>query len=335
MNSVSSTNISNTDKNSENIAAQAADWLVRLTDEDSPPSTQEQTEFQHWLDADPRHLKAVQRMQSLTGSLQNMPGSAARAALNANTREHANWSNLAKILSLMLVLVLPLWLLSSTQTAQVLMADKRTDINEWETWTLTDNSSLTLYANSAVDVNFDLAKRRLNLLKGELLIDVAHDTSRPLEVITQHGSFRALGTRFVVQKRDNATVLTVLESTVLASKHGDDNPTNGVRISAGEQITMYANSMSDVTQTNTEKFERNWQSRQLVVNGQPLSTVLADLAKYHKGHVSYDAAELSNIKVMAVLPLDDPERALQLLSESLPISVNSYSPWLVRVSLSK
>lgn len=320
------------------IPAQAADWLVRLSEEDPAPTQQDFDDFERWQQSDPRHRQAVTSMQSLLGNLQNLPASAAHAALAAGKTEstHNHWQALAKTLCLVLALLLPIQYLNSTQTLSSWLADKRTSSQEWQSWTLSDNSTLQLSGNSAVDINFDAEQRQLRLLRGELLIDVASDAAfpkgkRPLDVITQHGRFRALGTRFVVQHSANSTVLTVLESTVLVFPAAG-NPAKGIAVSSGEQLRLEAPHLHQITQLDTEKFERNWRNRQFVVSGQPLSAVLEKLAHYHKGHLLYDREALTDIEVMAVLPLDDPERALQLLSESLPIKVTQYSPWLLHIA---
>jgi transmembrane sensor len=39
------------------------------------------------------------------------------------------------------------------------------------------------------------------------------------------------------------------------------------------------------------------------------------------------------LRVTAVLPADDSQRALRLLARSLPIKIEHYTPWITRVSL--
>ena len=34
----------------------------------------------------------------------------------------------------------------------------------------------------------------------------------------------------------------------------------------------------------------------------------------------------------AVLPLDDTDRALQLIADTLPLSIKTYTPWLIVIS---
>ena len=41
---------------------------------------------------------------------------------------------------------------------------------------------------------------------------------------------------------------------------------------------------------------------------------------------------LAGLRVSAVLPLDDTDRALQLIADTLPLQIKTYTPWLVVIS---
>ena len=270
----------------------------------------------------------------MMGAIDAVPKLAARAALEAGKTDprQVDWPSLAKNLSLVVLLLVPLYWLYSTQTIAIWSADMRTAHQQWQAWTLEDGSTLRLSGNSVVDIDFDPDLRRLEVLRGGLLIDVAQDRERPLEVVSKHGRFIALGTRFVVEKRNNLTVLTVLESTVQVKPTDAGLTDNDIRLVAGEQIAIADHRIGSIAKLNAAKFERNWRAGQLVVDGQPLPTVLAALSHHHAGLLLYDSDALASVQVMAVIPLHDPDRALQLLSESLPITVNRYSPWMVHIS---
>ncbi|MEM9623407.1 MAG: FecR domain-containing protein [Pseudomonadota bacterium] len=315
------------------IATTAAHWVVRLSEEDLPPSQRELAEYALWLDADPRHREAVEALSSMVDALDDMPGEAAASALKAGEAVLSGWQAAAKHLVLFLAVLVPLFVLSTSNSLDLWMADKRTPANAWQSWVLEDNSTLVLSGNSAVNVNFDQDLRTLELLKGDLLIDVGHDVDRPLEVVTEHGRFRALGTRFVVQQRAEQTVLTVLESSVQAHTLVSGQAAASQEITAGEQISVSNQGIGSPAKIDPERFERNWRAGKLVVNGTRLTDVLDELARHHSGYLLYDDT-LAPIEVMAVLPLDDPQQALELLGESLPIDLNRYSPWLVHVTVS-
>ena len=94
------------------------------------------------------------------------------------------------------------------------MADLRTATGRWETRTLADGTRITQGSASAVNLRYDERRRVIELVRGEILMDVAPDAARPFLVETVHGSIQALGTRFVVDHQAGATVLSMIESRV-------------------------------------------------------------------------------------------------------------------------
>lgn len=62
----------------------------------------------------------------------------------------------------------------------------------------------------------------------------------------------------------------------------------------------------------------------------PLYQVIADLSHYHHGYLKAHA-EVAKLRFTGVLPTDDPEAALNLLKDALPISVERRNPWVTRL----
>lgn len=99
-----------------------------------------------------------------------------------------------------------------------LLADHATATGEQQQITLPDNTQLMLNSRTVVDIDFTAQQRRIHLHSGEVYICSGHnpDEQRPLLVITNEGSLRALGTAFVVQRQNDATRLEVTEAAVMA-----------------------------------------------------------------------------------------------------------------------
>jgi transmembrane sensor len=47
--------------------------------------------------------------------------------------------------------------------------------------------------------------------------------------------------------------------------------------------------------------------------------------------VQFDPEQLAGLRVSAVLPLDDPQRALQLIAEALPVRIRPFGPWWLAI----
>ena len=229
---------------------------------------------------------------------------------------------------LALALLLPLGVLVQHYPPAYLLADIRTGTGQWSTQQLPDGSRLSLDGRSAVDLHFDAHSRTLHLLGGEILLDVAKEAGRPFLVVTEHGSIRALGTRFVVERSDASTRLAMLESSTEVKSAGSTRT-----VTAGQQVRFDAHGIQASEAIDAAGLEQAWSSHQWVVREAPLGEVLERLSRHHGGYLLFDAKALAHLKVSAVLPADDSQRALRLLARSFPIRVEHYTPWITRISL--
>lgn len=307
------------------INEQAANWLILLNEPDADERLR--AEFEVWKHSDPRHAAAAERLQGFIGQMAALrPQKASvHAALDAAFSSRNTRSKRSTTALLLLFALLPAWALWRSELPSYMLADLRTQPAQWLQHQLPDQSLLTLNGNSAVDVQYDSELRRIRLLRGEVLVEVAHDPARPFVVETEQGQMRALGTRFVVTRQNDVTLLTMLESRVAAS--AVDAPIT-VEVSAGEQARITRSDVQLTAPVDTRSVEDSWRHHQLVVTDQPLPDVLDQLARQFPGHVQFDREELANLRVSAVLPLDDSTRALNLLAEVLPLQVREFTPWL-------
>ncbi len=324
------------------ITRQAAEWLVRMSADDLTLDTKAttQAEFEKWQQADPRHAQAAKQMARIITQTQQVRDAAAdptpaRAAIEAALKEKRKSSqrkNFAVTMALVFALVMPVGLVAHHYPLAYLLADMRTTTSEWKTHRLDDRSQMTLGSNSAINITFNGDKRELELVRGEILVDVAKDPTRSFVVKTQHGNIRALGTRFVVTLGKEATTLTMLESSALMqTAHQTRHHPDELMINAGQQAQLSTQGISAVVQIDNRAIADAWKFHQLVVENRPLRQVLDELARYHTGYIHYDHAALKNMHVSAVLPLDDTEKALQLLAQSFPLNIRTITPWLVIV----
>jgi transmembrane sensor len=90
----------------------------------------------------------------------------------------------------------------------------RTDIGERRSITLADGSTIDLNARSQVRIEFSRDQRRVELVSGQALFQVAKDKIRPFIVSSGEATVRAVGTQFDVNRRLNSTTVTVLEGKV-------------------------------------------------------------------------------------------------------------------------
>lgn len=338
----------------DSIAEQAARWIVALTSDDPAERVQAMEGFMAWKQLDPQHASVAASMEHFLGRVQTARRSeggnhgvhdrapAAVAALNASfsaagrrpRRPGKRLKSAGVLLLLAVLFCLPLMLSLQVWSPRYLMADVHTAAGKWQTKVLDDGSRITLNGFSAVNLHFDSRRRTLELVQGEVLVEVAHDAARPFVVETSHGSIRALGTRFIVSREDNVTVLSMLESRVAVQTAMQRAAASKeeVVVSAGESVRISAGRVGDMEAADAVSLSTAWASHQLVVQERPMSEVLDALSRYRRGTIHYDRAQLADLKVSAVLPLDDTGRALQLLQDGFPaLRIRTLTPYLVLV----
>lgn len=327
----------------ESLAAQAAEWIVLLSSDDESQRRRARANLEAWKRADPRHAAAAARMERLIGHADavrgtgtSAQGAAALGTVLARPGRLRRARAHAVALLLALALAVPAWLALQAYPPAYLMADLRAGTGQWQTQTLPDGTRIMLNSASAVNLRYDAARRAIELIQGEILVEVAKDASRPFLVETRDGSMRVLGTRFIVSRGESSTLLKVLESSVRVQTAAQQRAAgaDGITVAAGQQLRFTAAGAGALEAIDARAVEDAWNHHRLFVEDQPLSDVLRTLERYRSGYIGYDAAALSRVRISAVLPLDDTDRALRLLAASLPgLRVRSYTPYLLQVDM--
>ncbi|WP_406625346.1 FecR domain-containing protein [Acidovorax sp. SDU_ACID1] len=202
-------------------------------------------------------------------------------------------------------------------------ADYRTATGKRREVRLADGTQLWIGSATALDQDYRAGLRRLHLRSGEILVQTAIDTTgRPFVVDTAHGRMRALGTRFNVRLgEDGRTQLAVYEGAVqVALAAGTESGT----VSAGQQVSFTAENLDALAAADPAR--EAWSRGVLLAQDIPLGEVIAELARYRRGHMAV-APEVAQLAVLGSYPLDDVDRTLAMLQRTLPIQVRRPLPW--------
>ncbi|UJO99916.1 MAG: FecR family protein [Nitrosomonas sp.] len=299
-----------TDPDISSLSEQAAQWAICLSD--NQISNEQRANFEAWLAQDPRHRIAFEQVDHLWHSV--------------TPRKQRSYTGIKTLLSIALLLGglygLPLaeWL-----------ADESTGVGEVRRITLADGSRITLDSDSAADIVFDMRQRRIILQRGRLLAEVAPDslhTPRPFIVENRDGTAKALGTRYIVEQTGHDSIVNVIESEVAVANH--TRPDQTVTLQSGQSLRF---DKQNLRQPETmSPFAASWIEARLVYQDAPLTQVIADLARYRKGFMRINEAA-GQLRFTGVLPADDPEAALSILENALPIQTKRHSKWFIRIDL--
>ena len=180
-----------------------------------------------------------------------------------------------------------------------------TPIGGHEHLTLDDGSVLDLNTNTNVRVQFTAARRQIFLDRGELLLSVAHDASRPLEVIAAGIVTRAVGTKFSVRIYDNANVETVVtEGRVLVLREQHllglrTSPKPLVRtLVAGERVVVDARA-AHVSKLSAKEIDRTlqWTTGRISFHEERLSDVVRELNRYNPRQLVIRDSRLAGTRI--------------------------------------
>lgn len=309
----------------EGIIDEAAQWLALLQSGHASP--EEHQAFRQWRNADPRRAEIVGAMGAGLGVLENdtlrrMPRESLLHTLNAPSGRRRFMRNALSLVGLVSTAGLIARLTDVWPQPGVLS----TRTGERLSLTLADGSALTLDARSKVLERFDQDRRLLQLLDGKLLVDVAKDSQRPFIVETTQGRMRALGTRFLVEQNEGQTGISMLHSQVeIRTRNGAVQV-----IRAGERAVFDADRVLAL-ETSTGA-ESAWTQGLLEVRDQSLGALIASLRNYRRGIIRVSPAA-KNLRLSGIFPLDDTDRALQLLAGSLPVKIDYHSPYWVSIDV--
>ncbi|WP_350601153.1 FecR domain-containing protein [Pseudomonas sp. 65/3-MNA-CIBAN-0223] len=311
------------------VSEQAIDWMVKLRA--GTPDAALQTRFNAWLAMDPAHLQAWTNLQERLGASFNtvraldrrVPGQAGEAR-QILLQPQGSRRDALRVIAGLGLLGGGLWLCARSPLGDSLLADLSTGRGQRQGYNLADGSRLNLNANSAVDLRFYDQQRLVVLRHGELVIQVAPDPQRPLRVRTAQGQVQALGTRFLVAQEQDATRVVVLQHSVQLRL-----PDGTTRDLQEGQSALLATGRITPT-AGDQRGRADWLVGRLNVLDEPLEQVVEALRPYQRGFIRI-APQVRHLRVQGVFPLDDPARTLAALAETLPIQVDSYSPWLTLI----
>ena len=209
------------DAAAERLREEAALWAVTLADDSVDDATR--AACAAWCALDERHARLLAEMRRMWESV--TPDTPAPQPARRGLSRQALGA---------LVLLPCLLVAGAAMPWQAWLADERTGAGEIRHLTLEDGSRVALNSDSAIDIDFSGSVRRVQLLRGEVFVEVAHG-DKPFAVVDRDGSAQALGTRYAVRREASDTLVTVTESRVRVQplEGGDDR---WVDVQAGQQV---------------------------------------------------------------------------------------------------
>ncbi len=185
---------------------------------------------------------------------------------------------------------------------------------------LSDGTHVLLDAGSEMVASIGWHARHVVLRRGEALLTVAHDPSRPFELDSGSGHITDLGTRFDVELLRGTTRITVLEGRVGVSTSG-----HAIALTAG-QAGGYDRDGVLLPVTTTGSSAVLWAAGKRHFDREPLADVLERLARYHDVSFVFSEPGLQQLRLSGTFRIDELAVFLRTLAAALPIDVRQVGP---------
>lgn len=312
------------------VQEQAADWLLAR---EEGLSAAQQREFAGWLAASPDHAREFRLMDHLArgvavadigaGQIDDLLARArsepeegfgqvvAFPARQAPVRSW--WRHLAAAAVLAAIAMGVLWtqrIIPPTQAPALRLVAAH---GELVTQALDDHSVLTLNTDTAVVVRYSSRERRVELEQGELMSDVAHDTSRPFRVIAGSAEVTALGTVFSVYRQPDRTLVTVVDGRVQVRLGSTAGGSRLLVLDAGQQVTVSGGEIVAGPVNVDAGVATAWMRREIVFQRQPLATVADEFNRYSKTPIVIGSPELGRVVISGAFATNDVDAFLAYL----------------------
>jgi transmembrane sensor len=318
------------------IATQAGEWFVahragRL-------DAAERRAFYAWLTASPAHVEEylgvalisrqlpaaaddpdrplnaiLDRLQHDEVSVTPLEAFTPFSRADGDTARIPRWRWAAVLAVLAIIGGALLWL-RTAQTQIEHYATRHEQISQ----RLADSSLLRLDADSAVTVRYDRSQRVVEIERGRVFFDVAHEPVRPFRVLAGYADVHAVGTQFSVYRQRDSTTVTVVEGQVTVGL-APGQP--GASTSAGRTVAVRAGEWLVVSQAslpgNAAAIDTHrataWLRREIVFEQEPLDRVAAEFNRYSAVPIEIDAPELRSLQISGVFSADDTQTFVDFL----------------------
>lgn len=319
--------------------SRASEWLVALSEQ--PANRDLRARFDRWLAASPEHARdweEISRASAVLGAAsplhehqwgeflrERRAGRDARSAvLTVGRRRWTMRGMTALAAAACLAFIFGGNLLLQFE------ADHATATAEQRRVQLADGTTVLLGPESAIDVAYTGAVRRVRLLKGEAFFEVAADATRPFAVEARALEARDIGTAFDVRLSARATDIAVRDGIVDVATPRTA-ATVAERLEAGDWVRITQAGHVERGKMPSDQVAA-WTQGQLVVKNRSVAEVVEALRPYFAGMVMLRGATLEAQPLTGVYNLSDPVEALRAVARAQGATLHRLSPWIVVIS---
>lgn len=301
---------------SADIDAAAAAWAARV--DRGPLSDEDQAALEAWAAADPRRAGAYAKALAVSAHLDRARGLGTDFAPSSHPAAKA--VDRRRLLATGGMLAAASVIGAVGYGASSLRGRVTTAKGDIRRAPLADGSAVTLNTDTAIRSAFSDKIRRVELLRGEALFDVAKDPARPFVVVAGDVRVRAVGTSFTVRTRADGQVDVIVREGVVEVWRGTDG--KPVRLAAAHAVQV-ANAGGIVPATvGATAVDRAlaWRQGQIDLDGMTLGQAAAEFARYSDRRIVIDDPRVASLKMTGLFSASDPDGFARAAALSLGLT---------------
>lgn len=313
----------------------AVKWAMRLQRSDLTEA--ERAALQRWLLADARHADELGEASYIVNTFSAMSDEQRAeilalpedelaeehvAAVPAKPKPH--WLGYALAASVLFATVGALWLTAISQGW--LSRTYETATAETKEVRLPDGSEVHLNARTTIRWRGRWPglrrERHAELVAGQALFHVVHDAEHPFYVQAGGGHVTVLGTKFDLNRRSDATILTVIEGAVEVRGARDRAEGGWHRVLHANQRLAYvsAGPIDDIRQVDASRVVQ-WREFWLDLDQEPLASVVEELSRYTDLQIVLNEGQVKTRRISGKLHVRDIRDALRDLELLAPVAI--------------
>ena len=307
----------------DDIETRVGQWILKRDRAEIP--THERVAFESWLAADPRHRAAYLRLNEawlVTAALKawrpkdgSVDSDVLLSTVRRPERRH-QWRSAAAavlVLGVVAAIIGHVWQRESG-------ANFTTRVGGYQRVLLDDGSTLQLNTDSSVLVRLLKDRRVVQLVRGEVYFDIAHDAGRPFDVVAGATIVRAVGTAFAVRLRDSKEVEVTVTQGRVALRTENGAPALRAPVSAGEVADAKPAGIATSRLEDAELVRRlSWQRGELAFKKETLAHIVAEFNRYNRRQLVIGDPSIEDLEVGGNFKATDLDSFVAAVTRSLNV----------------
>jgi len=186
---------------------------------------------------------------------------------------------------------------------------------------LDDGSAVTLNTDTVIRSSFNGQIRRVELVRGEALFDVAKDAARPFVVVAGTVRVRAVGTSFTVRSHGDGQVDVLVREGVVDVWRGEGGASLRLVAQTATKVDRAGPLKAIPVAASAVDSATAWRQGQIDLDGLTLGEAAAEFARYSDRRILVDDPAVARLKMTGLFSASDPDGFARAAALSLGLVV--------------